>query len=217
MKNNQGILNLTEKKIYFKFNDEDFVMDLTEGDLPDNWNAFQTKDGVERDLNFTWDGYSEKDKPYFTVYGLTKDEGDNEFWSTNWDDRTSIKLIQVIGTEGEYFGIPFTSTTKLTFEVADKDGNIVLKTKRLNRASDETVGNDYTVTAIDVYGNRKHLTPQKKEHWFEIFTSDDEDGTETIHSVDIEQEAIDYIAERPNDKLQYDKWTMNEDGTPGKV
>lgn len=157
MKNNQGILNLTEKKIYFKFANEDFVMDLTEGDLFDSWNAFETADGVVRDLNFTWDGYSENDKPYLTVYGLTKDEGDNEFWSTNWDDSTSIKLIKVIGTEGEYFDIRFDSSKIKTFELFDKDGVLQKKTKKFNLACDLSTINDWKNVCVDIYGNRRQL------------------------------------------------------------
>lgn len=107
MENNQGILNLTEKKIYFKFNDEDFVMDLTEGDLDDNWNSFTTKDGVVRDLNFHWEGYSEGSVPNLTIYEL-RDNGDGT-WSTDLysNSDVDVELIEVIGTEAEYFDIPF--------------------------------------------------------------------------------------------------------------
>jgi len=160
MKNNQGILNLTEKKIYFKFKDEDFVMDLTEGDLHDSWNSFNTSDGVVRDLDFYWEGYSAGSTPTLTVYGLTKDEGDNDYWSTNTDDETNIKLIKVIGTEGEYFDIPFDGVKKDYFEVLDADGKVFLKTKRFNKGSDIATMNKMDFVCIDVYGNRKLLNPK---------------------------------------------------------
>ena len=160
MKNNQGILNLTEKKVSFKFNDEDFVMDLTEGDLHDSWNSFVDKNNVTRDLNFHWEGFSENHKPSLTVYELT-DNGDGT-WSTNWSEDTNIKLIQVIGTEGEYFDLPFDGTTKLTFEVTDKDGNLIMKSNSFNKACDESIINNAIFTAIDVYGNRKQLNQLKE-------------------------------------------------------
>ncbi len=158
MKNNQGILNLTEKKIFFKFNDEDFEMDLTEGDLEDNWNSFVTENGVVRDLNFHWEGYSENHKPTLTVYEL-RDNGDGTFSTDTFNgSEVLIKLISVIGTEGEYFGIPFDGTTKLTFEVFDKNGELVLKTKKFTKACDESYIIGGTNIAIDIYGNRKQIS-----------------------------------------------------------
>ncbi len=157
MKNNQGILNLTEKKIYFKFNDEDFVMDLTEGDLHDSWNSFTTKDGVVRDLNFTWEGYSEGEKPYLTIYEL-RDNGDGT-WSTDTYSGTgvSVKFIKVIGTEGEYFNIPFDGAKTSHFELFNSDGELMLKTKKFNKACDESYLNKWLNVCVDVYGNRKSL------------------------------------------------------------
>lgn len=157
MKNNQGILNLIEKKINFKFKDEDFIMDLTKGDLDDNWNSFVTSDDVERDLNFHWEGYSENHKPNLIVYEL-RYNGDGT-WSTDTysGDETNIKLIKVIGTEGEYFGIPFDGAKALLFEVSDKDGNIILKSKSMNKAGDEAIIKKAVLTCIDVYGNRKEI------------------------------------------------------------
>jgi hypothetical protein len=165
MKNNQGVLDLTKKTINFKFNDEDFVMDLTEGDLHDSWNSFETKDGVVRDLNFTWDGYSEDDKPVLTVYELTDNEDGT--WSTNWQEDTNIKLIKVIGTEGEYFDIPFDGAKTAYFEVFDKDGALQLKTKKFNKACDESVINNWQTVCVDVYGNRKVIGEIREKGIFE--------------------------------------------------
>ena len=157
MKNNQAILNLSEKKINFKFNGEDFIMDLTEGDLHDNWNSFETKDGVIRDLNFTWNGFSEGEKPYLTVYEL-RDNGDGT-WSTDSFSGTdvSIKIIEVIGTEGEYFDIPFDGVKTAYFEVSNSDGTVFLKTKRFNKAVDISTLEKKDCICIDVYGNRKKI------------------------------------------------------------
>lgn len=137
MKNNQAILNLTNKTINFKFNNEDFVMDLTEGDLHDNWNSFTTKDNITYDLNFTWDGYSrDNDKPNLTIYEL-RDNGDGTFSTDMFSGSdVSVKFIQIIGTEGEYFNIPFNGAKTSHFELFDRDGVFQLKTKSLNKACD---------------------------------------------------------------------------------
>lgn len=55
-------------------------------------------------------------------------------------------------------------------------------------------------------------TNDKKEYWFEIFKHTD-NGTETVDTVDTEEEALKYIAERPNETLYYDEWEMNSDGS----
>lgn len=162
MKNNQGILNLTEKKVFFKFNDEDFIMDLTEGDLHDSWNSFTTKDDVTRDLNFHWEGFSQNHKPSLTVYELRDNEDGTFSTDTFSGTDVSIKLIKVIGTEAEYFDIPFDGTTKLKFEVTDKDGNIVFKSKSFNKSCDESIIRNAILIAIDVYGNRKELNQLKE-------------------------------------------------------
>ena len=157
LKNNQGILNLTEKKIYFKFNDENFVMDLTEGDLPDSWNSFTTKDGVVRDLNFHWEGYSEGSVPNLTIYEL-RDNGDGT-WSTDFYNNSDIdvEFIEVIGTEAEYFNIPFNGIKIKHFEVFDSNNQFVLKTKKFNKACDESIIIKGRCIAEDIYGNRKQL------------------------------------------------------------
>lgn len=155
MKNNQAILNLTEKKIYFKFNNEDFIMDLTEGDLHDNWNSFNTNDEIVRDINFTWEGFSNGEKPYLRVYEL-RDNGDGT-WSTDIYSNTvvSIKIIKVIGTEGEYFDIPFDGVKTSYFELFEVDGTLRLKTKKFNKACDISYINNWQCVCIDIYGNRK--------------------------------------------------------------
>lgn len=157
MKNNQGILNLKEKKIYFKFNDEDFVMDLTEGDLHDSWNSFTTRDGVTRDLNFTWEGYSRDEKPCLTIYEL-RDNGDGT-WSTDFysNSDVDVEFIEVIGTEAEYFDIPFNGIETKHFEVFDSENNFILKTKKFNKACDEATLIKGKCIAEDIYGNRKQL------------------------------------------------------------
>lgn len=98
MKNNQAILNLRKKKVNFKFQDQDFEIDLTEGDLPDSWNSFTTADGIVRDVNFT----QEDGDSSLSVYELKEDKHD-ETYSTDWDKATTIEIVETIGTEEEYF------------------------------------------------------------------------------------------------------------------
>jgi len=55
----------------------------------------------------------------------------------------------------------------------------------------------------------KDLTTRNKLIWFEVYTSDEEEGTETIASFDEEQQAKDYIKANPEMNLDYDKWFSN--------
>ena len=100
MENNQGILNLTEKNITFKFNDEDFIMDLTEGDIDDNWNSFVDKEGVIRDLNFWLEAGG---KPYLSIYPVINNADDTFSTDVDWLNAISVELIEIIGSEEEYF------------------------------------------------------------------------------------------------------------------
>lgn len=54
----------------------------------------------------------------------------------------------------------------------------------------------------------------KKETWFEVFITYDDEGTETIASFDTEEEAIDYIESL---NLSYDEWTFDDVGMPELV
>jgi ElaB/YqjD/DUF883 family membrane-anchored ribosome-binding protein len=55
------------------------------------------------------------------------------------------------------------------------------------------------------------------ETWFEVFTSTEEDGTETIESFDTLAEADDYVAKNPEQNLFIDKWRTNKQGENEKV
>lgn len=47
------------------------------------------------------------------------------------------------------------------------------------------------------------------EDWFEVYTSDEENGTETIENFETEIEAINYIMDSDRVDLNYDTWTYN--------
>ena len=72
---------------------------------------------------------------------------------------SQIKLTKVIGTEGEYFGIPFNGVKTKSFEII-KDDKIILKTKSFNKACDTAYFEKAQCICIDVYGNRKTIREQ---------------------------------------------------------
>lgn len=155
MKNKQAIVDFIKEEIRFKFNDEEFVMNLKEGDKEDNWNSFQTKDKVVRDLNFTL--FPDEGEMFFTVYDLMDNE-DGTF-STDTESWTRIKIVEVVGCVGDYLGIPFDGVKTSHFELFDDEGVMQLKTKKFNKACDESIINKWKHYCIDIYGNRKLLNP----------------------------------------------------------
>ncbi len=171
MKNNTAIVDTKNKVLTFVFQDEQHVIDLTEGDLHDNWNSFTDSNGVLWDINFSWED-SKGEKPFLTVYGL--DEANIEgFQSTNFSDSTTI-TVKAIGTRDEYFkearfDYVFNPMLPLTYRVFDNDDNLVLKTKRGNRASDEAVyqmlqhNKECYIIVTDSNGATKRIEPTIKK------------------------------------------------------
>lgn len=155
MKNKQAIVDFIKEEIRFKFNNEEFVMDLKEGDKEDNWNSFQTKDGIVRDLNFTL--FPDEGEMFFTVYDLIAN-GDGTF-STDTSADTKIKIIGVIGTVGEYLDIRFDGSKISHFELLDEKGVLQTKTKSFNKACDLGIINSWKNVCVDIYGNRRILNP----------------------------------------------------------
>ena len=70
------------------FADEEFTVDLTEGDLEDSWNGVTTKTGQVYDFNFSW---QENEEPAMSLYKVKEDN------STDFFDSESIKIIAQIG------------------------------------------------------------------------------------------------------------------------
>lgn len=54
-------------------------------------------------------------------------------------------------------------------------------------------------------------------YWYEVFTSHDIHGTETIETFDTLLEAEQYVAENCAQHLCIDKWKLNEQGVNEKV
>jgi hypothetical protein len=57
----------------------------------------------------------------------------------------------------------------------------------------------------------------KRVYWFEVFTSTEEEGTETIETFDTLCSAEQYVSDNCEQDLYIDKWTMNEQGENVKV
>ncbi len=155
MKNKQAIVDFVKEEIRFKFLNEEFVMNLKEGDKEDNWNSFVTKDEVVRDLNFCI--FPDEGEMFFTAYELIAN-GDGT-WSTDTSSDTKIKIIEVIGSVGSYLDIPFDGVKTSHFELFDDNGVMQLKTKKFNKACDLSIINKWKHYCIDIYGNRKLLNP----------------------------------------------------------
>jgi hypothetical protein len=164
MKKNTAILNTITKMINFNFNGEIFEVDLKEGDLHDSWNSILNKNDDGFDVNFSWQHTDLDPKPGFEIYPLL-DNGDGTF-SADHSDYTIIKIVEIIGDKSQYFydkPYEYNSKLPLRFEVFNANGELQMKTKRLNKASDEVVtqrfrGNlDWYVEAIDSNGARKNL------------------------------------------------------------
>lgn len=95
LNNNTAIFDAVHRLIAFKFNDEIFHIDLTEGDLEDSWNFIETKDGQGYDFNFSWEEGT-LDKPSMCLYEYN--EGQNCL-----GENISFSIVKVDGTEKDYF------------------------------------------------------------------------------------------------------------------
>ena len=57
----------------------------------------------------------------------------------------------------------------------------------------------------------------ESNYWYEVFTTNDVDGTQTIQTFDTQIEAQQYVSNNPDQSLQIDKWKLNEQGINEKV
>jgi len=98
MKNNTAIFLKKEKLMAFKFKDENFSVDLAEGDAEDSWNSIQLADGNYYDTNFYWE--EDGGTPSFTLYKVNEVDGELE---VDTSEEYDIKIIKQYGTKKEYF------------------------------------------------------------------------------------------------------------------
>lgn len=167
MKNNTAILDTIKKTITFMYMNQEFTIDLTEGDLEDSWNSINTADGVLWDFNFCWEDET-GEKPYMTIYSLEFVDGN---YRKDYKNDTSVKITEIIGNRSFYFDdkdFEFDHTSKHTFEVFNGEGELQLKTKKFNLAVDTAGSAEYLkkgtgwyVEAIDVNGARKKLSTKQ--------------------------------------------------------
>lgn len=133
MKNNTAILNTKLKTISFRFKEQDFTVDLEEGDLHDSWNAITTSDGIIYYVNFDWDL-----KPNLNIYRC----GDEE---QQYDDSTTIEISLVIGTMADYFNLEFDDSLDCVFILFSAEKVKKLTTTSLNMLSDNKQDTDYII------------------------------------------------------------------------
>lgn len=138
MKNNTATLDCNTKLITFCFQNELFIIDITEGDLSDSWNSITTSNGEVFDFNFSWE--DDKDsKPCLSIYGL-EDDGDGGLQINTSDDT----MIEILGKPSadvffneERFNYVFDVSSSITGKVYNETNEVVFKTKSMNRLSDE--------------------------------------------------------------------------------
>jgi len=170
MKNNTAIVDTKNKVLTLMFQNEQHVVDLREGDLHDNWNCITDKNDVLWDINFSWED-TKGEKPYLSVYALLEAD-DNGYQSTNWGEYTPIS-VKTLGNRDDYFKderfkYRFDSSLPLTFRVFDEQDNLILKTTRGNRASDESVyqllqfNKKCHIVVMDSNGATKRIEPTTK-------------------------------------------------------
>ena len=104
---NKALLNCLSKEVILTYNNQEFLVDLSEGDLHDSWNGIMLEDGTVKDFNFSWedDVWNEfgelnkpsDEKPSIWLYEVMEDGYTNH---SNYD---IIDVEIVEGTKRDYF------------------------------------------------------------------------------------------------------------------
>ena len=95
--NNTAVLDCKSKMLNLSFNGESFEIDMSEGDLEDNWNSFTMDNGTALDVNLHWE-YPQMEAPRLLTYDY---KGQQNLANA---DETVIEL-SITGTHEDYFGI----------------------------------------------------------------------------------------------------------------
>ena len=109
LKEMQAIVHTKLKLVYLKFEGEIHKVDLTEGDIEDNWNGITLTDGRVFDFNMDWQ-FCERN-PNISLYGTYQGE---EYLITNTSDSYSFKVQRKYKRKKEYF--PKEYYTGFTYE-----------------------------------------------------------------------------------------------------
>ena len=100
LKELNAIVHTRLKLAYLKFEGELHKVNLTEGDLKDNWNAVTLKDGRVFDFNMDWQFCLRN--PSISLYGTYQEEGE-EHLRTDTSDSYSFKVLRKYKKKSEYF------------------------------------------------------------------------------------------------------------------
>lgn len=90
MENNEAVLDCLKRQLGLMFKNNFYVIDLSQGDLHDNWNSIKVGDKIY-DVNFSWD-----DEPLCSVYEVINNQTSTV--------GVSLSIINILGTKKEYFG-----------------------------------------------------------------------------------------------------------------
>lgn len=160
MENNTAVLNCKTKKIAFMLDNEQFEVDLTEGDLEDSWNSIKMKNGDLFDFNFCWQDTTE---PSLALYEIKK-HGDGTLYTDFHSNTKSPSIETIIGSKNDYldtFEYEFDSVNILFVKVLH-NGNELLNTNSINEASDfrgelEYQGKKCAIVVTDINGVTKTI------------------------------------------------------------
>lgn len=91
------IINFDKKMLYLNFNGVEYVINLKDGDLEDNWNSFVDSGGVTYDVNFTLNDDLE---PVVSVYSLVKRDGVG--FDVDYENFKPMKFLSSLGSIKNY-------------------------------------------------------------------------------------------------------------------
>lgn len=98
---NKYTVDYDKKEIILQYAGEKFNFDLNDGDIGDFWHSLKTKDGVEKDINFSQD--DENEAPNLSVYGLKPNEDGRDGLLIDTSDEEYIKDFTQVGNPLNYF------------------------------------------------------------------------------------------------------------------
>jgi hypothetical protein len=97
---NKALLNCLSKEVILTYNNQEFLVDLSEGDLHDSWNGITLENGTVKYFNFSWEdavGNEFDEKPSIWLYEVLEDGYTNH---SNYDI-IDVEIIE--GTKKDYF------------------------------------------------------------------------------------------------------------------
>lgn len=97
---NKFILDYDKKTIALDWENENFTLDLNEGDVGDYWNSITHSSLGARDVNFYQEASTQE--PTLAIYGL--EENDAGVLVINTGDETLIEKFEQLGDPKNYFG-----------------------------------------------------------------------------------------------------------------